>query len=88
MVILDTEYNQINKMVGDITTDNGLKLKTIATEQFAKQGSSSINQMVAKRCIIDHHQYTRECFALTSSDLTGCYDKSIHIAAVFALLRI
>ena len=49
LVILDTEYNQNNKMLGKNTTDNGLSLQTIATEQFAKPGSSSIDQMVAKR---------------------------------------
>ena len=59
LVIVDTEYNQSNKMVGKITTDNELILKTIATEQFTKPGSSLINQMAAKRCIIDHHQYNK-----------------------------
>ena len=88
LVILDTEYNQNNKMLGENTTDNGLSLQTIATEQFAKPGSSSIDQMVAKRNIIDHHQYTRQCFALTSSDLAGCYDRIVHTAAALALLRI
>ena len=88
LVIIDTEYNQNNKMVGKIATDNGLKLKTIATEQFSKPGSSSIDQMVANRYIIDHHQYNKICFALTSSDLTGYYDRIIHIAAALALLQI
>ena len=60
LVILDTEYNQNNKILGKNTTDNGLSLKTIATEQFAKPGSSSMDQMVAKRNIMDHHQYTRQ----------------------------
>ena len=62
MVILATEYNQNNKILGKNTTDKGMKLKIIATEQFAKPGSLSIDQMVAKRCVIDHHQYNRNCF--------------------------
>ena len=38
--------------------------------------------------MIDHQQFLRQCFALTSCDLAGCYDRIIHTAAALALLRI
>ena len=86
--ILDTEYNQMNKRVGHEGMNNAFKLKRVAKEQFAVNNSAAIDQIVAKRCFIDHNRFKRTCFCLTSSDLKGCYDRIIHIAAALALLRV
>ena len=86
--ILDTEFNHANKCIGYTTTSNAIKLNSFATEQFSRPGRSAIDQCISKRCAIDHHQSTRQCFALTSCDLAGCYDRIVHTAAALALLRI
>ena len=86
--ILDTEYNQNNKKIGRRGMSNALSLDKVAVEQFAVKNTSAIEQIVSKRCIIDHHQSKRTCFALTSSDLSGCYDRIVHTAAALALLRV
>ena len=61
-----------------MATNNGMKLDTIAKEQFVRPG----------RCVIDHQQSIRQCFALTSCDLVGCYDRIVHTVAALALLMI
>jgi hypothetical protein len=86
--ILDTEFNQLNKAVGYEATKHALILNTFATEQFSRPGRSAIDQCISKRCAIDHHRSRRLCFAMTSCDLAGCYDRIVHTAAALALLRI
>ena len=65
--------------------NNALKLKKIAKEQFAVKNTCCIEEVVSKRCVVDHHKSKRRCFAPTSSVLAGCYDIIVHTAA--ALLR-
>ena len=86
--ILDTEFNQQNKELGYTTTQHALLLDSFATEQFSRPGRSAIDQCISKRCAIDHHRSRRLCFAMTSCDLAGCYDRIVHTAAALALLRI
>jgi hypothetical protein len=86
--ILDTEFNQLNKAVGYTATKHALQLDTFATEQFSRPGRSAIDQCISKRCAIDHHRSRRLCFAMTSCDLAGCYDRIVHTAAALALLRL
>ena len=67
---------------------NARFLNRIALEQFATKGSSSIDQTICKRCLIDHHNSKRLSFAITSADLAGCYDRILHSSAAMALLRV
>ena len=69
LVILDTEFNNNNKMMAKVTRDNGLQLKSIAAEQYSRKGRSTIEDTLSKRLFIDHQQSERTYFALTSSDL-------------------
>ena len=85
---LDSEFNQNNKRMGTDAIHNARQLNKIAPEQFAKKGTASIDQTICKRCMIDHHKSKHLCFALTSSDLTGCYGRILHSAAALALLRV
>ena len=86
--ILDTEFNNNNGVVGHQAKYNGKDLKTTAIEQFAKPGYSALDENIDKRCILDHQQSIRDCVALASSDLAGCYDRIIHTAAALEMLRI
>ena len=67
---------------------NARFLNKIAPKKFATKGSASIYQTICKRCLIDHHHSKIFSFALTSSDLAGCYDRILHSAAAMALLRV
>ena len=88
MGILDTEFNQSNKKIGKEGMDNTINLGKLAPEQFAVKNTSAIEDIVFKRCIIDHQQSKHKCLALTSLDLASCYDRIIHTAAALALLRV
>ena len=78
----------MNKQVGRFGMNNTLTLKNIANEKFCIKNYASIDQIVSKRCFIDHNRSKRTCFSLTSSDLVGCYDRIIHTTAALALLRV
>ena len=58
--ILDTEFNQSNKMIGKEGMDNAIKLGKLAPEQFAVKNTSAIAQIVFKRCTMDHHHSKRK----------------------------
>ena len=86
--ILDTEFNQANKLIGREAMIQAIDQGKIADEQFAIKNTAAIDQTIAKRCFLDHNRSKRTCFSLTSSDLAGCYDRIVHTAAALALLRV
>ena len=86
--LLDTEFNNNNKVLGFEAMRRALHLKKIATEQFSRPGSSAIDQTILKRCTLDHARSRRLTYSLCSSDLAGCYDRIVHTAAALALLRL
>ena len=53
--VVDTELNNNNKIFARAISTDSRKLGTIAKEQFATKGSASIDQIVTKRCYIDHN---------------------------------
>ena len=67
--IVDTEFNSNNKIIARAISTNSKKLDTIAKEQYAIKRSASIDQIMTKRCYIDHNQSKKTCSALTSCDL-------------------
>ena len=86
--ILDTEFNHNNGYIGRDISKKSLAKNAIADEQFARPGRSALQEIIVKRCTIDHQQSQRQSFAITSCDLAGCYDRIIHTAAALAMLRI
>jgi len=86
--ILDTEFNQSNKRTGYNGMKNAVLLDKIAKEQFAIKDCAASEQIVSKRCVIDHSKYKRLILGLNSSDLEACYDRIIHTAATLGLLRV
>ena len=86
--ILDTEFNHINNILGRDSMFAAIDSNNLADEQFCRPGRCSIDQTILKRCTFDHLRYNRKCFALTSCDLAGCYDRIIHTAAALALRRV
>ena len=86
--ILDTEFNHNNGFVGRDITAKSISKNALADEQFSQPGRSALQEIIVKRCTIDHQQSQRQSFAITSCDLAGCYDRIIHTAAALAMLRI
>ena len=86
--ILDTEFNQSNKRTGHTGMNNAVKLNATANEQFAIKDCAAAEQIVSKRCVIDHSKFKRSILGLNSSDLEACYGRIIHTAAALALLRV
>ena len=86
--LLDTEFNNNNRILSRETMHRALDTNCIAPEQFSRPGRSAIDQTILKRCTFDHHRSRRLCYSLCSSDLTGCYDRIVHTAAALALLRL
>ena len=86
--LLDTEFNNNNRILSKEATALALENKGLATEQFSRPGRSAIDQSILKRCTFDHHRSRRLCYSLCSSDLAGCYDRIVHTAAALALLRL
>ena len=86
--ILDTEFNHINGGTGregmHAAVDHGL----MATEQYSRPGRSAIDHALNRILVFDHFKYQRTPFCLASSDLKGCYDRIIHIAAYLAMRRV
>ena len=60
----------------------------MAYEQFARPNRSSIEDIITKRCTLDHQHSMRQSFSITSCDLASCYDRIIHTAAALTLHRI
>ena len=88
LCILDTEFNNINGHTGCQIIHNSMKLGVGAEEQFAGKNRSALQEIIAKRCAIDHQQSQQMRFSLTSCDLAGCYDRIIHTAAALAMLNV
>ena len=64
--ILDTEFNNNNKLAAKANRDNGLQLETIAAEQFYVKGRIVIEDTLSKCLFIDHQHSKRLSLALTS----------------------
>ena len=67
--ILDTEFNQSNKRIGRDGMHNVIHLDKIVKEQFAIKYCVVPEQIVSKRCVIDHSRFKSSVLGLTRSDL-------------------
>ena len=61
--ILDTEFNQSNKILGKDAINLAIKDNSITPEQFAIKHIAAIDQVVSKRYMIDYHKSKRNVFA-------------------------
>ena len=67
--IVDTKFNNNNKIIARAISTNSKMLGTISKEQYATKGSTSIDQIITKICYIDHDQSKKPCFELATCDL-------------------
>ena len=88
LALLNSEWNNLNKIYGKEAMERALAAEHIAPEQFSRPGRSAIDQSLLKRLTFDHMKYKRQCYSICSSDLSGCYDRILHNAAALALLKL
>jgi Reverse transcriptase (RNA-dependent DNA polymerase). len=88
IVLFDSEANMNYKHLGRRAMQAAISKGQIATEQYSRPQRKAIDHALNRRLIIDHQQYLRQPYALTSYDLKGCYDRINHTSASLALQRI
>lgn len=87
IVLYEADFNFMNKRLGRQATDNAAHNNEMAIEQFAKKGTSCIDQCLNRRLVFDLVRFARASFSMCSSDLVSCYDRIVHSAAVLAMRR-
>ena len=86
--ILDTEYNQCNKILQKQAMSLALRTNQLAPEQYSRPGRDCRDHALNRKLTADCRQYERKCWSISMSDLTGCYDRIVHTAAALALIRL
>jgi len=87
VVLYEADFNFMNKQIGKIAVDNATKNGLMADEQFAKSGSSPIDQSVCRRLIFDLVRFQKSSLVMCSTDLLSCYDRIVHSAASLAMQK-
>jgi exonuclease III len=85
VVLYEADFNFVNKQIGRLAVDNAIKSGIMVEEQFAKKGSSPIDQSVCRRIVFDLVRFQRSALVVCSTDLLSCYDRIVHSAASLAM---
>ena len=67
--ILDTEFDQSNKCTGHTGMKKAVTLNATVNEQFAIKDCAAPEQIVSKRCVIDHSKHKISILGLNSFSL-------------------
>lgn len=54
--MVNTEFNNNNKIIVRAISTNSRKLDIVAKEQFVMKGITFIDQIIIRRCYIEHNQ--------------------------------
>ena len=87
LVLYEADFNFLNKCLGRQVMDSAMVNGGMASEQYAKPGSSAQEQCITRRLLFDMVRYTRQALAMASSDLKSCYDRIVHNAASLAMQK-
>lgn len=87
VVLYEADFNFINKQIGKIAVENAAQNGLMVEEQFAKSGSSPIDQCVSRRLIFDLVRFQKASLVMCSTDLLSCYDRIVHSAASLAMQK-
>ena len=89
IVLLEPDFNHMNKKLGRDVMFHAEKHNLIAPEQFgSRKGHSSIDQVLIKTLFYDILRIKRQDGYLCSNDAKGCYDRITHSIASIALQRV
>ena len=89
IVLLEPDFNHMNKKLGRDVMQFAEKHQLIAPEQFgSRKRHSSIDQVLIKTLFYDILRIKRQDGYLCSNDAKGCYDRITHSMASLALQRV
>ena len=86
--ILDSEFNHSNRALQHEAMQAALCNDCVAIEQYSRPQRRCITHALNRQLTADNRQSKRLAWAMTMSDLTGCYNRIIHNAAALVLLRL
>ncbi len=86
IVLLEADFNFLNKIMGKRIMQNAEQAKSVAREQFgSRKAKGAINHAVNKQLALDIMRQEKRNFTLVILDAKGCYDR---IAPPFASLAL
>ena len=89
IVLLEPDFNFMNKKLGKDVMNYAEKHKLIAPEQFgSRKKHSSIDQVLIKTLFYDALRIKKQDGYLCSNDAKACYDRICHSIASLALQRV
>ena len=89
ILLLEADFNHLNKKLGRDLMYQAEKFNLIAPEQFGSRKSHScIDQVLVKKLYYDVLRMSRMNGFLCSNDAKSCYDRIIHSVASIAMQRI
>ena len=89
ILLLEADFNHLNKKLGRDLMAQAEKYQLIAPEQFgSRKRHSSIDQVLVKRLYYDALRLSRTNGFLCSNDAKACYDRILHSVASIAMQRI
>ena len=88
IVLMEPDFNFINKLIGKRVMATAEKANSIANEQFgSRKAKSSILHAVNKQITTDILRQTKQDFCLIILDAKACYDRITPMYASFAMQR-
>ena len=89
ILLLEADFNHLNKKLGKDLMFQAEKYHQIAPEQFgSRKNHSSIDQVLVKSLYYDALRMSRTNGYLCSNDAKACYDRILHSVASLAMQRI
>ena len=89
ILLLEADFNHLNKKLGRDLMYQAEQLKMIAPEQFgSRKYHSCIDQVLIKRLYYDSLRFLKQNAFLCSNDAKACYDRITHSIASLAMQRV
>ena len=89
ILLLEADFNHLNKKLGRDLMWHAEKHQLIAPEQFgSRKHHSCIDQVLVKRLYYDSLRFSRTNGFLCSNDAKACYDRIVHSIASLAMQRV
>lgn len=86
IMLMETDWNQNNKLLGRNTMARAEKFNTIAREQYgSRKAHSAIDHCINKRLTFDIIRQKRIPAAHLASDAVSCYDRIVHSVAALSM---
>ena len=89
ILLLEADFNHLNKKLGRDLLHHAEHHNMIAPEQFgSRKHHSCIDQVLIKRLYYDSLRFARKNGFLCSNDAKSCYDRIVHSVASLAMQRV